>query len=164
MPTQSQWLLRVPEIAWEISQLQFPVVDRAVFEKVFGVRRRRAHQLMHQFGGYQIGRTFLIDRGSLLRELERIQSGEEFGREKMRKKRLSGELEAVRKLAAASKVTVRIKEDIFNATLPDLPDGVVLQPGMLTVSFRSPEDLLERLFVLAQVLSNEFDRLSSVFG
>jgi hypothetical protein len=62
MPIKKTWLLRLPEIRAELTAMEVPVVDRAVFERVFGVRRRRAIQLLHHFGGFQAGRTFLVDR------------------------------------------------------------------------------------------------------
>ena len=42
MPTKKTWLLRLPEIREELSAMKVPVVDRAIFERLFGVRRRRA--------------------------------------------------------------------------------------------------------------------------
>ena len=42
--------------------MEVPVIDRAVFERIFGVRRRRAIQLMHYFGGFQSSQAYLIDR------------------------------------------------------------------------------------------------------
>jgi allophanate hydrolase subunit 1 len=44
-----------------------PVLDRASFEQEFGLRRRRAIELMHGFGGYQAGRTFLGSLQELLK-------------------------------------------------------------------------------------------------
>ena len=42
------------------------------------VRRRRAIQLMHTFGGYQTGQALLIDRAELMRQLEALEAGAEF--------------------------------------------------------------------------------------
>ena len=41
MPAKAQWLLRVPEILEELRALDVPVVDRAVCERLFRLRRRR---------------------------------------------------------------------------------------------------------------------------
>ena len=57
------------EIVAQIAALEAPVVDRAVLEQVFGVRRRRAVELMAGFGDYQVGRTFVVDRQKLLAAL-----------------------------------------------------------------------------------------------
>src|SRR5580692_9332215 len=98
MPAKAQWLLRVPEILAELSALDVPVVDRAVCERLFRLRRRRAIDLMRFFGGYQSGRTFLIDRPKLLVQLEQIRDSADFKMEWRRKERLSERLEAIRRL------------------------------------------------------------------
>jgi hypothetical protein len=48
-------------------------VDRAVIEQIFGLKRRQAIELLHQFGGYQAGRTFLLDRVRLLEALRSLE-------------------------------------------------------------------------------------------
>src|ERR1022692_2100735 len=65
MPAKAQWLLRVPEILAELAALDVPVLDRAVCERLFRLRRRRTIDLIRCFGGYQAGRTFLVDRPKL---------------------------------------------------------------------------------------------------
>ena len=71
MSAKAEWLLRLPEIRAELEHLDVPVVDRAGIEHIFGLKRRRAIELMHQFGGYQAGHTFLVDRARLLEEIGR---------------------------------------------------------------------------------------------
>ena len=66
MPAKPAWLLHIPEIVTMLESFEVPVVDRASIERLFGLRRRRAIELLHHFGGYQAGRTFLIDRRSLI--------------------------------------------------------------------------------------------------
>src|SRR5947209_5682171 len=99
MPAQPQWLLQLPEIIAEIENLKILIVDRAVFEKVFEVRRRRAIQLMHHFGGHQVGRTFIIDRKTLLDQLRGWKGSESFEHEQTRRLRVVEELDRLRKLA-----------------------------------------------------------------
>ncbi len=74
-----------------------PVVDRASLEKLLKVSRRSAIRLLHQFGGYQAGRTFLIRREDLIAALERVQSGETFSYEVRRRVRLAEDLEEIRR-------------------------------------------------------------------
>src|ERR1039458_5601050 len=45
MPAKAQWLLRVPEILAELAALDVPVLDRAVCERLFRLRRRRTIDL-----------------------------------------------------------------------------------------------------------------------
>ena len=47
MPMKKTWLLRLTEIREQLTAMEVPVVDRAIFERLFGVRRRRAIQLLH---------------------------------------------------------------------------------------------------------------------
>ena len=155
MPPQPLWLLHVPRIIEEVRRLPVPVLDRAVIEKLFGLKRRQAIQLLHRFGGYQAGRTFLLDRQELVEQLEAIRDGETFRYEQRR--RLVAELESVRKYlqAAAVKIPLRPQARYQIATLP--PD-VDLQPGRLRVEFDGVEDLLSKLFELAHSAANDFER------
>ena len=73
MPAQSSWYLRVTDIVAQLhSPAAPPFLDRAAIEDLFHLRRRQAIRLMGACGGYQIGKTYLVDRGSLLRFLDRL--------------------------------------------------------------------------------------------
>ncbi len=45
-----------------------------------------------------------------------------------------------------------------------LPQGIQLEAGQLTAIFASPEQLLERLFALAQALANDLYRIPVLRG
>src|SRR5437879_10090368 len=60
MPAKAEWLLRLPEILAALRVLDIPVVDRAAMQRLFGFRRRRAIQFMHELDGYQAGHSFLV--------------------------------------------------------------------------------------------------------
>src|ERR1700728_153047 len=108
MPAKAQWLLRVPEILEELRALDVPVVDRAVCEGLFRLRRRRGIDLMRCFGGYQTGRTFLIDRPRLVAQLEQIRDSADFKVEWRRKERLAERLEAMRRLPGGARGAVAV--------------------------------------------------------
>src|SRR5579862_8857378 len=103
MPAKAGWLLRIPEILEELRALDVPVVDRDVCERLFRLRRRRAIDLLRLFGGYQAGRTFLIDRPKLVVKLEEIRDSPDFKMEWQRKERLGERLEAMRRLQAGAR-------------------------------------------------------------
>ena len=44
----------------------------------------------------------------------------------------------------------------------DLPAGVSLEPGLLTISFSSEEQLLERLFLIARAFANKPSIISNL--
>jgi len=150
MPMRKTWLHRLPQILGDLSNMGVPVLDRAVFEKIFGVRRRRAIQLMHFFGGYLAGRTFLVDRIALIGQLEVLQSGAEFIKEDRRKQRLSEALDAAR-------IRIPVDPGLQDRRLCDLSEGIHLQPGSLRVEFRKAEDLLAKLFELSKAAANDFE-------
>ena len=135
-----------------------PVVDRAIIERLFGLRRRRAIELLHRLGGYQTGKTFLVDRQVLIESLRRLAAGEEFDRESRRKERLDGALDQLRRHQSVARVSIPVAADVFSRKLKDLSPGLALEPGHLHVAFSGAEELLGKLYELAQVASNDFDR------
>ena len=66
MPRKPQWFQQLPQIVAELSALNVPVIDRAILERLFGLSRRGTINLMARFGGYQLGKTYLIDRQELI--------------------------------------------------------------------------------------------------
>ena len=162
MPAKPEWLLRLPEIRAELEHLGVPVVDRAGIERIFGLRRRRAIELMHQFGGYQAGRTFLLDRTRLLEALEAVESREDYSVEKRRRERLGDVVEASREHLIAMRVRIPVRAMAARASLDRLAPGVLLMPGMLSIEFRHPVELLEKLYGLAQAISHDFERFEDL--
>ena len=161
MAARKLWLLRVPEIRLEVAALQVPVVDRILFERLFHVRRR-AVQLMHTFGGYQTGQALLSDRAVLLRQLEALEAGTEFAIEQGRKQRLLDSLERVRKHRAAAAVRIPVEAEAAARSVASLPPGICLQADSLHVDFRGAEDLLGKLYALAQTVGNDFEAFQAV--
>jgi hypothetical protein len=158
MPALPQWFQRLPEITGELQRLSAPVADRAVFEAVFRVGRRRAIQLLHHFGGYQVGKTFVVDRLSLITQLEAAGGGDRFTREQQRKTRLFAELEQVRRLAPGRKVRIAVAPDVQECDMAGLPAGIHLRPGELRIDFFGAEDLLRHLFELSQAILHDYGR------
>ena len=154
MPMKKTWLLRLPEIREQLIAMDVPVIDRAIFERLFGVRRRRAIQLLNDFGGFQAGRTFLVDRLALLRQLEPLEESTEFALEQQRRQRLIDFLERLRRSRAASAVIIPVAP-AHNGTL--LPDGVQLDCGTLRVEFVEVRDLLSKLYAIAQAAAGDFE-------
>ena len=157
MPAKAQWLLRVPEILAELSLLDLPVVDRAVCERLFRLRRRRAIDLIRCFGGYQAGRTFLVDRPKLVAQLEQTRDSPDFKMEWRRKERLADKLDVIRRLQTGARVAIAVEPETLCQRLPDLPAGVSLSAGALHIQFQSPEELLSQLFALAQAIANDYE-------
>ena len=146
MPAKAPWLLQIPEIVSLLETFDVPVVDRAIIERLFGLRRRRAIELLHCFGGYQAGRTFLIDRRLLIEQLRRLVDGEEFQWERQRKERLSHTIDHWRCQQTAARVKIPVRSDGFSRKLAGLSPGVTLEAGHLHIAFSGVKDLLGKLF------------------
>jgi hypothetical protein len=162
MPAKPEWLLRLPEIRAELDYLAVPIVDRAGIERIFGLKRRRAIELLHQFGGYQAGRTFLLDRARLLEALQSLESGEDYTAEKRRRERLGDVVEASREHLISTRVRIPVRAAAARASLDRLAPGVLLMPGMLSIEFRHPVELLEKLYGLAQAISHDFEKFEEL--
>src|ERR1039458_227198 len=157
MPAKAQWLLRVPEILAELAVLDVPVLDRAVCERLFRLRRRRTIDLIRSFGGDQAGRTLLADPPQLVEPFEQIRDSPDFRMEWRRKERLAERLDAIRRLQAGARVAIPVEPQTLRLRLPDLPPGVGLSPGELHIQFQSSEELLSKLFALAQAIANDYE-------
>jgi hypothetical protein len=139
MPAKTLWLLHIPEIVSQLETFDVPVVDRAIIERLFGLRRRQAIELLHRFGGYQTGRPFLVDRRLLIECLRRLADGEEFQRESRRKERLEHAVDRLRRDQTAAQVKIPVSPDVFSRKLADLSPGVALKAAICISHFRVPK-------------------------
>jgi hypothetical protein len=54
-------------------------------------------------------------------------------------------------------IRIAVTPESLSRTMRRLPEGVHLEPGCLQVNFAGAEELLARLFDLAQAVSNDFE-------
>ena len=162
MPAKSTWLTHIPEIRSMLTEVTLPVIDRAVIQRVFGLGRRQAIELMHRFGGYQAGRTFLIERTRLIAELDKMAAGGEYQQEEVRHEKLTAAVAKFQRTRRAQEVRIDVSPEVFDTRMSMLPNAVHLEPGKLEVEFSSCEDLLTKLFTLAQAAVNDFDGFEKV--
>ena len=162
MAAKSRWWSDIPNIIEQLSAINTPVIDRAACECLFAVRRRRAIDLMQRFGGYRSGNTVLLDRLELIRQLEEVNNAPEVEQERRRKKHLAEELSKLEKHRRAAAVRIDVSPRAYDCTVADLPTGISFAPGKLVVQYNSVEELLARLFELAQAAANDYDRFAAV--
>jgi hypothetical protein len=153
MPRKPDWYQHLPSALAMIRTFPAPVVDRAGLEILLHVSRRAAIRLMHRFGGYQAGRTFLIARDDLVRQLEAVRDGDPYQWESRRRERLDG---ALRK-----KIVIQITKPVSDRRLLNLPVGVELERRRLEFRFESTEELLRQLFEFSQAISDDYESFSS---
>jgi hypothetical protein len=159
MPAKPSWLLAIPEMLHQLQSLDTPVLDRATCERLFHVKRRRAIALMQTFGGYRSGNTVLVDRPALINRLMEIARTEEYDRETRRKQRLADGLNTIHRSLKGVTIRLPVSKDAAERSVDDLPPGVVLAPGRLTVEFARPEELFAKLYELGQAATNDFERV-----
>ena len=162
MPAKSSWLFGIPEIVARLSAMQSPVVDRSTVERLFGVRRRRASDLVQYFGGYRVGNAVLVDRDKLIRQLEELSRDPEVLREQHRKLRISEELEKIAQQSRAARIVIGNIRHIPHEAVWALPRGVSIAGGRLIVEFDCVQELLMQLYKLAQAAAADFERFSDV--
>ena len=99
MPNKPSWLLRVTQILKDLDREEMaahPFLTRAAVEKLFGLKRRQAIELMHSVESYQIGKTLVVGRAKLAAWLRRASLGEQVWWEQVRHTRVEEVLEEVR--------------------------------------------------------------------
>jgi len=158
MPRQAEWFQELPAALEALKELITPVIDRATLERLLRIHRRAAIRLMHRFGGYQAGKTFLISRPALIRQLKSVAVSNAYLIETARRERLSAELDRTRRLSFARTVLIDAAPDRRERLLKDLPAGIHLKPGELHIEFSDAEDLLRRLYELSQAMVSDFAR------
>jgi hypothetical protein len=143
VPRSSEWIQQLPDALVELKGLASPVVDRAILEKVLRIHRRVAIRLMGKFGGFQVGKTFLIERAQLIARLEEIARGEDYARELDRRAQLADVLERSRRLAPGRQVRITAPADVRGRLLADLPAGIPCNPANSASNSATPRSYWE---------------------
>jgi hypothetical protein len=163
MPSPPQWFQWVDDALEALRAFPGPLVDRASLETLLRVSRRTAIRLMNGFGGYQAGKTFLIDREDLIAALERVQTGETFSHEVRRRIRLADDLERTRRDWRARQVKLPVAAEPRQAA--SLPAGMrIVRAGVLEVEFSSGGELLGRLYELVRMAGEDFETFETLLG
>lgn len=157
MPAQPTWFQRLDDILSELRALGNDYLDRQGVEKVFGVRERRARQLMAGLPALQIGNAVAVSRNALIERLETTAAGDCFQWEAARRARVADSLESLRKRAAARRVQIAAAPDVRNRVAKNLGAGIELQRGELRIRFDGARDLASKLFELSQAMANDWE-------
>jgi hypothetical protein len=135
-----------------------PFFRRGDIEALFGLRKRQAIHLMHRIGAVRVSRELAVPQPDLVEWLERQLANPVTAAEWRRHERVIGRIIELKAETRARAVRITLPDP---APAAGFPAGVALQPGLLTVAFDSEQQLLERLFLLAQLLATDAEWLSS---
>ena len=148
MPNNPSYLHRLTAILAEArSPKPIPFFRRCDIEALFGLKRRQAINLMHEIGAVKVSSEIAVPQQDLVSWVERKALDPAGSREIRRQERVIERIVDLKAETAARAVKIVLPDA---APSLDLPDGVSLQPGVLSISFNTAEELLERLFLIAR--------------
>jgi hypothetical protein len=140
----------------ELRALRSDYLDRQSVERIFGVRQRRARQLMAGLPYLQVGNAVAVSRTALIERLETTAAGNRFQWEIERRARVVESVETLRKHAAARRIQFPAPPNARDRHLANLPADIHIRPGELRIRFTGPEDLAAKLFELSQAMANDW--------
>jgi hypothetical protein len=164
MPDQPSWIDRLPDITRSLEAPDAPpFLDRPSIERLFGLRRRQSIALMHRLGGYQVGKTFLVDRQTLVEFLADPLRRHGADVEARRFRTVGERLARAREERHFRRISIPATPPVFQINLDSLPAGIDIGHRELTVHFDHPRDLLEKLFALSQALANQYESFEAAW-
>ena len=158
MPAKPRWLLAIPDAITQLEALDQDLLTRRDLERLFGVSKVRATQLMTAFGAGRTGNLLTLPRAALLRQLRRHRTLAAFRGEEERRTCLVAQLRQAR----LTGIRVAVPVEALEARLSGLPAGVSVEPGRIEVRFSGAQDAVGRLFALAQALTNDYERFEAL--
>ena len=165
MPDKPIWYGRLDQIISELGKLPWPWVDRETLQTLLRVGPRRAQQILRPFVIRQVGANGVADREELIAHLKRLAAGELAHYEQRRRQRLADILGEMRQAVIAQpKVMVEAPTSMINQEFAHLPEGVLVAPGTISISFSSPREALQRLLALAIAIGNDFNEFERMAG
>jgi len=159
VPAKPAWYSKINDVIGELQSLPRPFVDRATVEFLFGVGRRRAQQIMAPCITDRVGANGLADRDALIAHLRRLAEGDDGFYERQRRRKVAEILSQMQKdRLERPQVFVMAPARIVNQQFENLPAGLRLEPGRITVEFDHPQQALEKLLALAMAIGNDSDQ------
>jgi hypothetical protein len=161
MPDQPSYVHKLADILAEArAPKPIPFFRRRDVEALFGLKKRQAVHLMHRLGAVRVSRELAVEQRDLVQWLEQRIADPAVMAEQQRHERVIGRIVELKAETAARAIKIVLPE----WAAAEWPEGVSLQPGLLTVSFADEQQLLERLFLLARVLAIQPEVLHDLSG
>ena len=158
MPAKPAWCSKINDVIRELEGFPRPFVDRATVEFLLGVGRRRAQQIMAPCVTGRIGASGVVEREALIGHLKRLAGGEAGEYEVRRRRKVASLIDSLRKERIAQpRVLVEAPVRVVDQRFEDLPAGVQLERGRLSVEFQNAQEAIEKLLALAMAIGNDFD-------
>ena len=159
MPAKPPWFNKIDDIVEKLRTSPRPFVDRATVEFLLEVGRRRAQQIMAPCITDHVGTNGLADRDGLIARLRRLAGGDDGYYEVQRRRQVASVIDGLRKeRIQRPQLLVAAPARVVRQQFENLPPGVRLEPGRVTVEFQGSQEALEKFLALAMAISNDFDQ------
>ena len=158
MPAKPAWIARIPQVVRELEALPRPFVDRSTLEALLQVGRRRAQQILAPCVTERVGSSGVADREDVIQRLQELAAAPEAEWEVRRRQKVARLIAGLRRdRVEHPQVLVEAPVRVVNQEFADLPAGVCIEPGRVTVEFDDPHAALEKLLALAMAIGNDFE-------
>jgi hypothetical protein len=158
MAAKPVWYGHLDQIVAELQALPCPWITRGTVEFLLGVGPRRAQKIMAPCAVERVGTSMVADRELLIGHLRALAGGNVVHYESERRRKLARTIEGLRRnWLERPKLLVEAPASMVNQQFEDLPDGVDLAPGLITVRFRDPAEALQKLLALAMAAGRNLD-------
>lgn len=165
MPVQPTWFARIPALLETLqTETAPPEFKREHIERLFGVRRRRAIGLLHRFGALRRGSELVAPRESVTAFLEQRWSYEAAAHAAAQERQVAEALTEARRALTLPRIPLPSPAQLSAITLAGLPACIHLTRTELSVTFSSAQDLVAKLFALAQALANDYESLEEALA
>jgi hypothetical protein len=128
-------------------------------EALLGVRRRRAILILHQCQADRRGREMLATRKAFVAFLQSQSHEAALRQERERQQQVAEALGQARRELALPKISLPRQRTTLS--LAGLPPGIHLTRGNLSVDFTGAQDLVEKLFTMAQAFADDYESLEA---
>lgn len=165
VPLQPSWFPRIPALLESLQAETAPgEFTRRDVEQLFGVRRRRAILLLHRFEAFRRGPDLVARRDSVIAYLQRQWSTDAAEQAALQDRQVSDALAEARRALVLPSIPLPPPKRLSAITFAGLPPGIELTREELSVTFSSAQDLVEKLFTLAQAFANDYESLDDALN
>ncbi len=157
MPAKPAWYGKINDVIKDLEALPRPFVDRPTIEFLLGVGRRRAQQILAPCITERVGASGLADRDVLIDHLRALARSNDGYYERRRRQHFAETLARLRQERLDHPpLLVEAPATAVQQEFENLPEGVRLERGRITLDFDEPRQALEKLLALAMAISNDF--------
>ncbi len=160
LPLQPTWFRRIPALLATLQAENAPQeLTRREIEELFGVRRRRAILLLHRCGASRRGLDLIATRDSVVAYLEQQWNEEAAASIAAQERQVAETLAEARRALTLPTIPLPPPKKLSAITFAGLPADIQLTRSELSLTFSSAQDLIEKLFTLAQAFANDYESL-----